>query len=39
MCGHVFRYEYQQKTNNKGILELLKEGLMDGEKRFIICYD
>jgi len=32
MCGHVFRHEYQRKTNNKGILELIKEGLMDGEK-------
>lgn len=32
MSGPVFRHEYQRKTNNKGILELIKEGLMDGEK-------
>ena len=32
MGGPVFRYEYQRKTNKKGILELIKEGLMDGEK-------
>ena len=32
MSGPVFRHEYQRKTNNKGVHELLKEGLMDGEK-------
>ena len=31
MGGPVFRHEYQRKTNKKGILELIKEGLMDGE--------
>ena len=33
MGGPVFRHEYQRKTNKKGILELIKEGMMDGEKR------
>ena len=32
MSGPVFRHEYQRKTNNKGVHELIKEGLMDGEK-------
>ena len=32
MSGPVFRHEYQRKTNNKGVQELIKENLMDGEK-------
>ena len=32
MGSPVFRHEYQRKTNNKGVQELIKEGLMDGDK-------
>ena len=32
MSSPVFRHEYQRKVNNKGVQELVKEGLMDGEK-------
>ena len=32
MSGPVFRHEFQRKTNKKGVQELIKEGLMDGEK-------
>ena len=32
MGGPVFRHEYQRKTNKKGVTELIKEGMMDGEK-------
>ena len=32
MCSPVFRHEYQRKINNKGVHELIKEGLMDGNR-------
>ena len=32
MSSPAFRHEYQRKTNNKGVNELIKENIMDGPK-------